>query len=141
MKQVPLPVNRSVLKTEPPKKDQDVKTEVKQAPAAASKQNQKSEKKPDKKDKKDKPTAAAGGKEWRHITVTLLFLWLLMYTLLILYQNALIIFERGSIIVSEEKQLCIFFWWKAVPYVSVIAFNGHLQVIYRVALVSVKYNH
>ena len=63
VKQVPLPVNRSVLKTEPPKKDQDVKTEVKQAPAAASKQNQKSEKKPDKKDKKDKPTAAAGGKE------------------------------------------------------------------------------
>nr|XP_022325690.1 aminoacyl tRNA synthase complex-interacting multifunctional protein 1-like [Crassostrea virginica] len=60
VKQVPLPVNRSVLKTEPPKKDQDVKTEVKQAPAAASKQNQKSEKKPDKKDKKDKPTAAAG---------------------------------------------------------------------------------
>ena len=63
VKQVPLPVNRSVLKTEPPKKDKDVKTEVKQAPAATSKQNQKSEKKPDKKDKKDKPTAAAGGKE------------------------------------------------------------------------------
>ena len=51
------------MKTEPPKKDQDVKTEVKQAPAVTSKQNQKSEKKPDKKDKKDKPTAAAGGKE------------------------------------------------------------------------------
>lgn len=47
--------------------------------------------------------------------------------LLILYQNALIVFERGSIIVSEEKQLCIFFWCKAVPYVSVLAFNGHLQ--------------